>query len=209
MENALYAIAALPLVLLALVVMGASYGAWATRRSMRTAAALHCPRCQTVFGMDAVGRSVADALEAHEVPYEAIEMDYDRFLAASADGYPVAFGDLGDIRMMETFATSKRAAVVVAIVRYELSQALMPVLRERYPDLIRFVAVEGAEDEARFEAIGMRPVVDRSVPRGLDLAAAVLRSQAIDDERIRAWMQRQQERALEAANEARAASAAA
>jgi hypothetical protein len=45
----------------------------------------------------------------------------------------------------------------------------------------------------------MRPVVNRSVPRGLDLAAAVLRSQAVDEARIRAWMQRQQERALEAA----------
>lgn len=158
-----------------------------------------------VFGMDAVGRSVADALEAHDVPYEAIEMDYDRFLAASADGYPVAYGDLGDIRMMETFATSKRAAVVVTLVRYELSKALMPVMQERYPNLIRFVTVDGEEDAARFEAIGMRPVVDRSVPQGLDLAAAVLRSQAIDDESIQAWMQRQQARTLEAGDEARGA----
>ncbi len=158
-----------------------------------------------VFGMDAVGRSVADALEAHEVSYEAIEMDYDRFLAASADGYPVAFGDLGDIRMMETFATSERAAIVVTLVRYELSKALMPIMRERYPHLIRFVTVDSAEDAARFEAIGMRPVVDRSVPRGLDLAAAVLRSQAIDDERIQAWMQRHQARALEADSDAPAA----
>ena len=30
--------------------------------------------------MDDVGRSVADALEAHGVPYDAIEMDYDRFV---------------------------------------------------------------------------------------------------------------------------------
>ncbi len=161
-----------------------------------------------VFGMDAVGRAVADALEAHEVPYEAIEMDYERFLAASADGYPVAFGDLGDLRMMETFATSERAAIVVTLVRYELSKALMPIMRERYPNLIRFVTVDNAEDAARFKAIGMHPVVDRSLPRGLDLAAAVLRSQAIDDERIQAWMQRHQERALEAGSDARAAEAA-
>ena len=41
-----------------------------------------------VFGMGDVGRCVADALEANEVPYDAVEMDHDRFLAASADGYP-------------------------------------------------------------------------------------------------------------------------
>jgi hypothetical protein len=52
-------------------------------------------------------------------------------------------------------------------------------------------------------------VVDRSLPRGLDLAA-VLRSQGVDDDRIRAWMQRQQERAFEtaAARPAAAAQAA-
>ena len=48
-----------------------------------------------VFGMDEVGRCVVDGLEANDVAYDAVEMDYDRFLAASADGYPVAFGDVG------------------------------------------------------------------------------------------------------------------
>ena len=52
------------------------------------------------------------------------------------------------------------------------------------------------QDRARFEALGMRAVINRSTPRGLDLAAAVLRAQGIDEDRIRAWMQRQQERAL-------------
>ncbi len=149
-----------------------------------------------IFGMGDIGRSVADALEAHEVTYEAIEMDYERFLAASADGYPVAFGDLGDVRMMETLSVSERVAVVITVVRYELSKALMPILRLRYPNLIRFVTVDTEEDEERFKAIGMRAVVDRSVPRGLDMATAVLRSQGIDDDRIQAWMRRRQERML-------------
>jgi monovalent cation:H+ antiporter-2, CPA2 family len=161
------------------------------------------PRATTapviLFGMDDVGRAVADALEANDVAYDAVEMDYDRFLAASADGYPVAFGDIGDVRLMETLAVAERTAVVVTIVRYEVSSALTPIMRDRYPHLLRFIAVESEEDRARFAAIGMRPVVNRSVPRGLDLAAAVLRSQAVDEARIRAWMQRQQERALEAA----------
>jgi CPA2 family monovalent cation:H+ antiporter-2 len=152
-----------------------------------------------VFGMDEVGRCVADALEAHGVRYDAVEMDYERFLAAGADGYPVAFGDLGDLRLMETVAMGRRRAVVVTIVRYELSSALTPLLRDRYPSLRRFIAVESDEDRARFESLGMRPVVDRSAPRGLDLAAAVLRSEGVADEKVRAWMQREQERGLEAA----------
>ena len=136
-------------------------------------------------------------------------MDYDRFLAASADGYAVAFGDVGDVRLMETLAMAQRSAVVVTVVRYELSKALTPIVQDRYPDLIRFIAVDGDEDRARFEALGMRAVVNRSTPRGLELAAEVLRVQGIEEDRIRAWMQRQQERALEAAVTRRAPSLAA
>jgi len=151
-----------------------------------------------VFGMDEVGRTVADALEANDVPYDSIEMDYDRFLAASADGYPVAFGDPGDVRLMETLAFTERETVVVTIVRYEVSKALMPIMRDRYPNLTRFIGVDTDEDKIRFENVGMRPVVNRSVPRGIDLAAAVLRVQRVDEVRIQAWMRRQQERALQA-----------
>jgi len=160
-----------------------------------------------VFGMGEVGRCVADALEANGVPYDAVEMDYDRFLAASADGYPVAFGDLGDVRLMETLGMAMRRAVVVTIVRFELSSALTPIMSDRYPHLGRFIAVESEEDRARFERIGMRPVVNRSAPRGLDLAAELLRSQGVSHEKVRAWMQREQERALEAVD-ARAAALA-
>jgi len=162
-----------------------------------------------VFGMDEVGRCVADALEANGVPYDAVEMDYDRFLAASADGYPVAFGDLGDIRLMETLGMAMRRAVVVTIVRFELSNALTPIMRDRYPHLSRFIAVESEEDRARFESIGMRPIVNRSAPRGLDLAAELLRSQGVADEKVRAWMRREQERALEAVDDRVAALATA
>ncbi len=125
-------------------------------------------------------------------------MDYDRFVAASADGYPVAFGDPGDVRLMETLAFAERETVVVTIVRYEVSKALMPIMRDRYPNLTRFIAVDTDEDKIRFEAVGMRPVVNRSVPRGIDLAAAVLRCQRVDEAKIQAWMRRQQERALQA-----------
>ena len=162
-----------------------------------------------IFGMDEIGRAVADALRAHDVPYEAIEMDYDRFLAASVDGYPVAFGDLGDVRLMETFAIAEREAIVVTVVRYEVSEALMPIMRDRYPNLTRFIAVDTDADKTRFEAVGMRPVVTRSTPRGLDMAAAVLRCQRVDEAKIRAWMQRQQERALQALADSGAVSATA
>ncbi|MFA0812319.1 cation:proton antiporter [Microbulbifer epialgicus] len=43
-----------------------------------------------IFGMDEVGRMVADALEANNIAYDAIEMDYDRFVTV---GHLYKFGD--------------------------------------------------------------------------------------------------------------------
>jgi monovalent cation:proton antiporter-2 (CPA2) family protein len=151
-----------------------------------------------VFGMDDIGRSVADALEAHEVGYDAIEGHYDRFLSASADGYPVAFGGLGDVRLMATLAFNEREAIVITMLRYEVAVELAPTLHERYPNLPCFIAVDSDEDKSRFEALGLQPVIDRSSPPGIDLAAAVLRYERVDETRIEVWMRRQQERAFKA-----------
>jgi len=150
-----------------------------------------------VFGMNAIGRSVADALEAHDIPYDAIDSDHDRLLAASADGYPMAFGNPGDVRLMETLAYAEREAIVITIINREEADTLKLVMKDRYPNLTCFIAVETEADKAHFEGTGLKAVVNRSVPCGLDLAAAVLRHQRIDEAGIKAWMQRQHERALQ------------
>jgi monovalent cation:proton antiporter-2 (CPA2) family protein len=157
-----------------------------------------------VFGMNDIGRSVADALEANGVSYDAIDGDYDRFLAASADGYPVAFGDPNDVRLMETLAYAERKAIIVTNANYEMAEALKHILHDRYPNLTHFVAVDTEDEKIRYEKVGLRAVVNRSIPRGLDLAATVLRYQQIDEAKIQEWMRRQQERALEATTTAAA-----
>ncbi len=166
--------------------------AGATKESMGVAT-----RPVVIFGMDEVGRAVADALEAHGVSYDAFERNYDRFLAASADGYPVALGDPGDIRFMETLSYAEREAVVLTNVHYEVTEDLKPVMQDRYPDLSHFIAVDTEENKTLLEGTGIWPVINRSFPRGIDLAAAVLRHQKIHETKIQGWMQRQQERALQ------------
>jgi hypothetical protein len=65
-----------------------------------------------------------------------------------------------------------------------------------YPALKRIAAVRTDAEAERFPSIGISPVIERGVPRGLDLAVAILKEMGIDDEAIGGWMRRQQERAL-------------
>ena len=157
-----------------------------------------------IVGMGDIGRTVADGLQANRIAYLAVEFDPDRFATARADGYPVAFGDPGDSRLIDTLEVERRSAIAVTIVRYEVSAALTPLMRDRYPHVVRFVAVDTEEERARFAALGMHPVITRSVPRGLDLAAAVLVHQRVGRRASAAWMQREQQRALEAMAQTRA-----
>jgi Kef-type K+ transport system membrane component KefB len=185
-----------------LAALGYRIGTWLASRELAASRAAEAPRPSelppvVIFGMGEVGRRVADGLEAHGIPYTAVEMEHERFIRANADGYRVAFGDLGDLRLVETLQIAERSTVVVTIARYELSRELTPILRERYPRLTRFVSVENDAEKARFDALGMRAIVTRSFPKGLDLAAAVLKEHGVNDQKVSEWMRRQQDKALE------------
>ncbi|HGG59410.1 MAG TPA: potassium transporter KefB [Gammaproteobacteria bacterium] len=151
-----------------------------------------------IIGMGEIGQRVADGLTAHDIPYRAIEADHDQFVQASAEGYSVAFGDATDLRLMETIKLAHADTIAVTFADYPIARRLHPLVRQRYPRLRQLVAVESLKDKKRFDDLGMQAVYQQSFPPGLDLAAAVLKTQGIDDKRIGAWMRRQQEIELEA-----------
>jgi len=145
--------------------------------------------------MGAAGRTLADALEEFEIGYAAIERDPQRFAEATADGYRATFGDMADPRIWEPVAVSGRQIIVVTAPSYEVSSGLTPVAQTFFPDVHRIALLTDPEDIERFRDIGLRGVLDRSAPRGIDLAEAVLLELGVDPDRIANWARRQRERA--------------
>jgi voltage-gated potassium channel Kch len=149
-----------------------------------------------IAGMGRTGRTLADALTEFDIAYAAIERDEKRLREAVADGYNVVFGDFSDPRIWEPVALHGRKVTVLTAPIFEVSRELGPAVRELFPDLKRVAVVRSQEEAERFRAINVLPVIDRSVPPGLDLAALVLAELGVDSDRIGDWMRRQQERAL-------------
>lgn len=149
-----------------------------------------------IAGMGRAGRTLADALTEFDIGYGAIERNQQRFREALADGYNVAFGDLSDPRIWEPVALHGRKVSVLTAPVFEVSRDLTPTARQRFPDLKRIAVVPNREEAERFKSIGLLPIIDRSVPPGLDIAALVLSELGVDPDRIGEWMRRQQERAL-------------
>ena len=180
--------------------LGRSLAGRMRRRAARAADAELQPRELTgpvfIAGMGRTGRTLADALTEFDIGYAAIERDQQRLREAVADGYNVAFGDFSDPRIWEPVALHGRKVSVLTAPVFEVSRDLGPAVRHLFPDLKRVAVVRDRDEAERFKSIGVLPVVDRSVPPGLDLAAFVLGELGVDPDRIGEWMRRQQERAL-------------
>ncbi|MBA4801045.1 MULTISPECIES: cation:proton antiporter [Euryhalocaulis] len=141
-----------------------------------------------VFGMNQTGRLAVDALTFAKRDHLAMEIDPDAFISAIADGYHVTFGDAADMRLMETIGMTNACALVISRPRFELSEELTPFLKQQYPDLERFVAVETRHDQERHAALGIHAVIVKGKPKGVELVVDMLRAIQVDNETIAAWL---------------------
>ena len=160
----------------------------APRREVQ-AAPPSAPDPVIVFGMTPAGRFAIDALDHFEVPTVAVETDPERFLEASAEGYDVAFGDLADLRLADAIGITHARALALAAPRIEVSRELTPVVRERYPELSRFVALPSEGERGAFESLGIHVSVNRGDPHGVEFATALLRDAGIGDASIAEWLE--------------------
>ena len=130
-----------------------------------------------IIGMTAAGRALADALTFNHIAYLALEPEEARFRMALADGYPVHRANPADPRSWEAIGMARRQVVVVATGATEPSRALTPLIAARVPDLVRIIAVPGAEAAREMDALGLVPV-DMSQSGGreklIDLVFAAL-----------------------------------
>lgn len=161
-----------------------------------------------IAGMGRRGRAVADALTEFGIGYAAVERDEQRLHEAVADGYVVAFGDVGDPRLWDAVSMAERRISVITAPSLEVSTQLTPIARTFFPDLKRIAAVSDAEVGAGFAAAGLVPVIDGDQVPGVALAAAVLAELDVDPSRIATWATRQRERASGPPPEALAVAAA-
>ncbi|MEM1152128.1 MAG: cation:proton antiporter [Pseudomonadota bacterium] len=147
-----------------------------------------------VFGMTPTGRLAIDALKDNDLPYIALDNDPERFLAATADGYTVAFGDAANLRLIEAIGANRARALVIGQPRYSVSAQITPLVNARFPDMKRFVALRDEDDVERFSALGIRSYHIMADPPGIEMVADLLRDLGVGDDAIIDWMKTEAER---------------
>ena len=98
------------------------------------------------------------------------------------------------MKLVEAVGGSNARAVVLGFARYEVSREVTPTITRRFPELIRFVAVESRLDLERYLDLGVRAHLTAGQPKGIEMVADMLYTLDIPEDEIREWMEEEAER---------------
>ncbi len=127
-----------------------------------------------IAGAGRVGRTVAGLLEAHGLPYVAIDSDADRVAALRKEGKPAYYGDITQPELLKRIGLADARALVVTIDDRAHADALVATARAARPDLLIVARARDARHAARLYGLGASDAVPETIEASLQLSEAVL-----------------------------------
>ena len=127
-----------------------------------------------VAGFGRVGQMVAAMLEAHKVPYVAIDRDADRVARQRRQSKPVYYGDITRIELLRRLHLETARALVVTLDDPASADALVSGARAERADLLIVARARDAGHAAHLYRIGASDAVSETVEASLQLSEAVL-----------------------------------
>jgi CPA2 family monovalent cation:H+ antiporter-2 len=127
-----------------------------------------------IAGFGRVGQTVAALLDAHEVPYVAIDRDPDRVARQRTAGKPVYFGDMTQLELLRRLHLDTARALVVTLDDSGAADALVAGARAERPDLLIVARARDARHAAHLYRTGASHAVPETIEASLQLSEAVL-----------------------------------
>ena len=127
-----------------------------------------------VAGFGRVGQTVAALLEAHNVPYVAIDRDPDRVARQRRRGKPIYYGDMTRTELLRHLELDTARALVVTLDDPPAAEALVTAARAARPSLLIVARARDAEHAARLYHAGATDAVPETIEASLQLAEAAL-----------------------------------
>ena len=127
-----------------------------------------------VAGFGRVGQTVAAMLEAHRIPYVAVDNDPRRVAAQRKQGKPVYFGDMTQIALLRRVHLATARALVVTLDDTAAADALVAGARAERADLLIVARARDAAHAALLYRAGASDAVPETIEASLQLSEAVL-----------------------------------
>jgi monovalent cation:H+ antiporter-2, CPA2 family len=127
-----------------------------------------------IGGLGRVGRLIAQALEAENVPYVGLDTDGAMINRMRAERRSVYFGDAGRTELLEKVGARKARAFVVTVNDPHAAELMVAAARKIQPDALVFARAADAAHAARLIGLGAVSVIPETVEASLQLAGRLL-----------------------------------
>jgi monovalent cation:H+ antiporter-2, CPA2 family len=127
-----------------------------------------------VVGYGRVGQLIADMLEAHKVPYIAVDHAPHLVSEARRQGRPVFFGDVRQFEFLKRCGLGTATAAIITIHTQDGIDEIVTALRETYPALTIVARAKDSEHARHLYTLGVTDAVPETIEASLQLSEAAL-----------------------------------
>ncbi len=127
-----------------------------------------------VLGFGRVGRTVADMLKRHGLPYVGVDADIDNVNAARRDGYSVLYGDVTRSELVDRLNLGHAKALILTMDDPVLTVRLTRRVRGWVPNLPIITRARDAVHAAELYKAGATDAVPETLESSLQLSEALL-----------------------------------
>ncbi len=127
-----------------------------------------------IAGFGRVGVTVASMLEAHDVPYVAVDSDADQVAAQRELRRPVYWGDIAQPELLRRLHINSARALVATMSDHAATDRLVAAARAERDDVLIIVRARDARHAAHLYGIGATDAVPETIEASLQLSEAVL-----------------------------------
>jgi monovalent cation:H+ antiporter-2, CPA2 family len=127
-----------------------------------------------VIGFGRVGRTIADMLERHDLPYIGVDADVDNVNMARKEGYTVMFGDVTRAELVDRLNLGHAKALILTMDDPVLTVRLTRRVRGWVPNLPIIARARDAKHAAELYKAGATDAVPETLESSLQLSEALL-----------------------------------
>jgi K+:H+ antiporter len=137
-----------------------------------------------IGGFGRVGQLVAQALEAENVPYVALDTNGELVSRMRLARRPVSFGDAGRPELLEKVGATRARAFVVTVNHAAAAERMVVAVRQIRPNAVVFARAVDAAHASRLIGLGAVSVIPVTVEASLQLAARLLEGLDLPEEAV-------------------------